>query len=151
MLPTLFTPISCGRAHLCWQRTRWDIAIRSEPLRFTYFYPRRGFCGAEMTSLLHFHVESFRQCGARSWPLPKSVSCTQQSHIYCSCWLLQVYIKIRGMDIWCTMCVWWHLNTICPDEWALQVTVYETYVLQLPGSLYLSCLSPWFKCLKQKV
>lgn len=84
VLSTLFTPISCGWAHLCWQRTRWEIVIQSVPLRFNYFYPQCGFC---MTSLLHFHIESFMQHRAGGWPPPKSAPCTHQLHIHCSCWL----------------------------------------------------------------
>lgn len=66
---TLFTPVSCGRAHLCWQRTRWWDVIQSVPLRFNYFYPHCGLCGAGMTSLLHFHVESFTAPGRRLTPI----------------------------------------------------------------------------------
>lgn len=87
VLSTLFTPIFCGWAHLCWQRTRWEVVIWSVPLRFNYFYPHCAFCGAEMTSLLHFHAESFIQHRARGWPPLKSVLCTHQLHIHCSCWL----------------------------------------------------------------
>lgn len=68
VLSTLFTPISCGWAHLCWQRTRWEIVICSILLRFNYFYPCCEFFGAGMTSLLHFHAESFIQ-RRQSWRL----------------------------------------------------------------------------------
>lgn len=41
VLSTLFTQTSCGRAHLCWQRTRWEDVIQSVLLRFsdTIFIP----------------------------------------------------------------------------------------------------------------
>lgn len=60
-LSTLFTSVSCGRAHLCWQRTGWEDVIPSVPLTFNYFYPHCGLGSAGMTSLLHFHLESFIQ------------------------------------------------------------------------------------------
>lgn len=83
---TLFSPISCGRAHLCWQRTRWEDVIQSVLLRFNYFYPRFGFCGAGMTSLLHFHVESFIRRRVGGWPPLKSVPSPHTSITH-PCWL----------------------------------------------------------------
>lgn len=45
----VFTPISCGWIHMCWQRTTSETVI----LVYTtliYFYPHGGFCSTEMTS-----------------------------------------------------------------------------------------------------
>lgn len=61
VLSTLFTPISCCWAHLCWQRHRCEVVILSVPLRFNYFYSQCGLWGAGTTSILHFHVESLTQ------------------------------------------------------------------------------------------
>lgn len=55
-------------------------------LRFNYFYPRFGLCGAGMTSLLHFHVESFIQGRVGGWPPLKSVPSPHTSIAH-PCWL----------------------------------------------------------------
>lgn len=71
MRSTLFTHISCGWAHLCWQRTRWEVVIWSVPPQIQLFLSPLWLvwlCGAGMTSLLHFHVESFIQHRAGGWP-----------------------------------------------------------------------------------
>lgn len=108
VLSTLFTPISRGWAHLCWQRTRWEIVIRSVLLRFNYFYPRCEFSGAGMTSLLHFHVESFIHRRAGGWPPPKFVPCTHQLHNHCSCWLSPRQIWNETIWTGVRMCTRWH-------------------------------------------
>lgn len=69
----LFTPFSRGWAHLCWQRTRQMDVIQSHIQLFLSLLCRW------VTSLLHFHGESFIRCRVKDWPPLIPASCLRMS------------------------------------------------------------------------
>lgn len=126
---------------ICVDKGLDGIVIQSVLLRFNYFYPHCGSCGSGMTSLLHFHVESFIRSRARGWPPPKSAPCTHQSHFGCSCWLSLHQIWNQTVCNLRKMSTWWHFSFsetfkcyICPRSQSCRlITQWETSAPSLPG------------------
>ena len=130
----LFTPISRFWAHLCWQRTRREIVIRSVPLRFNYFYPTVDSAVLEWhhssISMLNHLYSAGQEVDLRLNLFPARINYTAIVHAD-NHWTK--YGARPSPSVEESEFSQRHFKAIVPPEVSLTVWLWETSVLRLPG------------------